>query len=53
MTDTRVTSVIEPHLHAMKSHTSVHDIRARDAGAKGVATKLFIAFLFSEPEVGV
>ena len=45
----------------LSNHTNItwedirsdHDIRARDAGANGVATKLFIAVQFSDADIGV
>jgi hypothetical protein len=37
----------------MKAIHSVHGIRARDSGRQCVPNKLFISFLFNDPDVGV
>jgi len=51
MTDIRVTSVIDTN-HEKQYVLSTTFGRAT-LGANGVANKLFIAFLFSDPDVGV
>jgi len=53
--DIRVTSVIETHQRLLNSRPCVPSTTfgRPTLGANGVANKLFLAFLFSKPDVGV
>ena len=55
MTDIRVTSVIETYQRRLNSKPCIPSTTFGLAtlGANGVANKLFLAFLFSDPDIGV